>query len=159
MGIHDIITLVFPYPPPTLRQPPLITQPLISSITPTTLATYKPHTIIMSGPYDQYNQGYQQYPPQGQYPPQQQGWEQGGYQQQGYPPQQQGQGYYDQQQQGYGQQQQYPPQGQYPGQAPAQQFPQQGAYAQDQYPHGQNAYGQPQQGQYGATDPNMQAEG
>ena len=59
----------------------------------------------------------------------------------------------------YGQQQQYPPQGQYPGQAPAQQFPQQGAYAQDQYPQGQNAYGQPQQGQHGATDPNMQAEG
>jgi hypothetical protein len=45
----------------------------------------------MSGPYDQYNQGYQQgYPPQGQYP--QQGGYQGGYQQQ--------QGGY-QQQQGY----------------------------------------------------------
>jgi hypothetical protein len=56
----------------------------------------------MSGPYDQYNQGYQQYPPQGQYPPQQQGYDQGGYQQPGYPPQQQG--YHDQQQQGYQQQ-------------------------------------------------------
>jgi hypothetical protein len=63
-------------------------------------------TQRLSGPYDQYNQGYQQYPPQGQYPPQQQGYEQAGYQQ-GYPPpqqQQQGHGYYDQQQQGYQQQ-------------------------------------------------------
>jgi hypothetical protein len=59
----------------------------------------------MSGPYDQYNQGYQQYPPQGQYPPQQQGYDQSGYQQQSYPPQQQhNQGYYDQGQQGYQQQ-------------------------------------------------------
>ena len=46
----------------------------------------------------------------------------------------------------------------YPGQAPAQQFPQQGGYVQDQYPQGQ--YGQHgQQGQYGSTDPNAQAEG
>lgn len=59
-------------------------------------STYKSYQIAMSGPYDQYNQGYQQYPPQHQ------GYDQGGYQQPGYPPQQQG--YYDQQQQGYQQQ-------------------------------------------------------
>lgn len=54
----------------------------------------------------------------------------------------------------YGQQQQYP------GQAPAQQFPQQGAYPQEQYPHGQQQYGaQPGQHGYGPTDPNAQAEG
>ncbi|KAF1847119.1 uncharacterized protein K460DRAFT_402485 [Cucurbitaria berberidis CBS 394.84] len=157
----------------------------------------------MSGPYDQYNQGYQQqYPPQGQIPyPQQPGHDQGGYQQPGYPPQQQQQqgGYYngeqqnynqqygapanggfqhgqqvapyDQQQQGqYGQQPQYGQQSQYPAAQPQNQFPQQGAYAQDQYPQGQgpNAYGQPpQHGQpgqpgqppFGSTDPNAQAEG
>lgn len=59
----------------------------------------------MSGPYDQYNQ-YNQYPPQnqGQYPPQQGGYDGQGYQQPGYPPQQQqqqpaSQGYYGEQQQ------------------------------------------------------------
>lgn len=58
----------------------------------------------MSGPYDQYNQGYQQYPPQNQSPyPPQQGYD-GGYQQQAaYPPQQQNasQGYYGGEQQNY----------------------------------------------------------
>jgi hypothetical protein len=49
---------------------------------------------------------------------------------------------------------------QYPGQAPAQQFPQQGAYQQNQYPHDAQApYSQPGQQTYGSTDPNAQAEG
>ena len=30
-----------------------------------TFPVLQTHTRIMSGPYDQYNQGYQQYPPQG----------------------------------------------------------------------------------------------
>lgn len=63
---------------------------------------------------------------------------------------------YAQQQQ---QQQQYPPQGQYPGAQPSHQFPQQGAYPQDQYPQGHAAPGHQQPGQFGATDPNAQAEG
>ena len=59
----------------------------------------------------------------------------------------------------YGQQHQYgQQQPAYPGQAPANQFPQQGAYPSEQYPHGQQGH-QQQPGGYGPTDPNAQAEG
>ncbi|KAF1943757.1 hypothetical protein EJ02DRAFT_501892 [Clathrospora elynae] len=130
-------------------------------------STSNPFTrkIAMSGPYDQYNQGHQQYPQQGQYPPQQHGYDQGGYQQPGYQPQQQAQGYYGDQQQGYQQpsyDQQYgaPAHGGFQhGQqvAPYQQQPQpqQGQYgqqaqypAQDQYPGQAPQHQFPQQGAY-----------
>ncbi|PVI05345.1 hypothetical protein DM02DRAFT_97011 [Periconia macrospinosa] len=79
------------------------------------------HITIMSDPYNQYNQHYQQYPPN-QYgspapshqgyggPPPQQGYDQGYNQQQQYPPPQQGGSYYggEQHQQQPQQQQQYP---------------------------------------------------
>jgi hypothetical protein len=66
----------------------------------------------MSGPYDQYNQynnqysGGQQYPPQSHspYPPQQNSYDQSGYQQQGYPSQQPSGQYYGGEQPQYNQQ-------------------------------------------------------